>query len=157
MAEFLPKSIIVTTDLSPAATAAYPAAHSLAVTYDATVTLLTCIDISVHLGESRAGFDMPIVYLPEAVQVVKDRTESELTDHLIRHFPGMAAHHAVQESARPVHHAILQYIADSDADLVVTASHGRTGISRVMLGSVAEQIARRSRKPTLIIPTGKAE
>lgn len=157
MAEFLPKSIVVTTDLSPAATAAYPAARSLAVAYEATVTLLTCIDISIHLGESSAGFEMPIVYLPEAAGALKDRAETELKEHLIRHFPGMAARHAVQVAARPVHHTILQYIADSGADLVVTASHGRTGISRAILGSVAEQIARQSRKPTLIIPTGKGE
>lgn len=157
MAEFLPKSILVTTDLSSAATAAYPAARSLAVAYEATVTLLTCIDISIHLGESSAGFEMPLVYLPEAVDAIKDRTESSLKEHLIRFFPGLAARHAVLEAARPVHHTIVEYIRSSGAELVITASHGRTGISRALLGSVAEHVARNAHAPTLIIPCGKAE
>ncbi len=157
MAEFLPRSILVTTDLSPAATAAYPAARSLAVAYDAMVTVLTCIDISVHLGESSSGLEMPLVYLPAAVEAAKTRTEEELREHLLRHFPGLPARHAVSEAARPVHHTIIEHIRRSDADIVVLASHGRTGLSRALLGSVAEHVARNAHIPTLIIPCGKVE
>ena len=157
MPEFLPKSILVTTDLSPAAAAAYPAARSLAVAYDAIVTLLTCIDISVHLGESSSGLEMPLVYLPTAVEAAKARTEEELREHLLRHFPGMPAKHAVAEAPRPVHHTIVEHIRQSETDMVILASHGRTGISRALLGSVAEHVARHSHLPTLIIPSGKPE
>jgi|694.fasta_scaffold01759_7 nucleotide-binding universal stress UspA family protein len=157
MPEFLPRSILVTTDLSPAAAVAYPAARSLAVAYDAVVTVLTCLDVSVHLGESSSGLEMPLVYLPAAVDAAKARTEEELREHLLQHFPGMPAKHAVTEAARPVHHTIVEHIRRSEAELVVIASHGRTGISRALLGSVAEHVARHSHVPTLIIPSGKAE
>ena len=40
--------------------------------------------------------------------------------------------------------AIVEFVEESDVDHVVIGSHGRTGMSRVLLGSVAEQVARRS-------------
>jgi nucleotide-binding universal stress UspA family protein len=38
------------------------------------------------------------------------------------------------------------------ADLVVAGTHGRTGVQRLLLGSVAEGIARVSRVPVLLVP-----
>lgn len=51
---------------------------------------------------------------------------------------------------RPAH-VILEYVEDHDLDLVVMGSHGRTGVSRLLLGSVAEQVARRSPVPVTVI------
>ncbi len=42
-------------------------------------------------------------------------------------------------------------------DLVCVASHGRTGLRRVLLGSVAEELARRGRAPTLVVRITDAE
>jgi universal stress protein A len=41
------------------------------------------------------------------------------------------------------------------ADLVVVGTHGRTGLSHVLLGSVAEKIVRRSICPVLTVPFSK--
>lgn len=46
---------------------------------------------------------------------------------------------------------IAQLAADLDADLVVVGSHGRRGLERILLGSVAERAARLSRCPVWII------
>jgi hypothetical protein len=41
------------------------------------------------------------------------------------------------------------------ADLIVMTSHGRSGIARLVLGSVAEAVIRGSRLPILLVrPTG---
>ncbi|WP_290811242.1 universal stress protein [Halovivax sp.] len=40
--------------------------------------------------------------------------------------------------------AIVDYATDHDVDHVVVGSHGRTGLSRILLGSVAETVSRRS-------------
>jgi len=52
--------------------------------------------------------------------------------------------------------AKTQRIADEadawPADLVVAGTHGRTGVQRLLLGSVAEGIARVSPVPVLLIP-----
>lgn len=153
MVDFAPRSIVVTTDLSPAASAAYPSARSLASAFGSTITVLVCIDLSLHLYGGSAEFEVPVGYLPEAFASVRKKTEEDLAAHLLTHFPGMPARHVVREAARPVHHTIVEYIRESDADLIIMASHGRTGVSRVMLGSVAEQVIRLAHKPTLIIPS----
>jgi len=46
---------------------------------------------------------------------------------------------------------IAQLAADLDADLVVVGSHGRRGVSRLVLGSVAERVSRLARCPVWII------
>lgn len=50
-------------------------------------------------------------------------------------------------------------IADSlrEGDLLVIASHGRSGVSRWFLGSVAESVIRQSTVPVLLIRAGKAK
>ena len=48
---------------------------------------------------------------------------------------------------------ILDAADSSGADLVVMASHGRTGMTRWLLGSVAEKIVRSSKVPVLVVPT----
>ena len=46
---------------------------------------------------------------------------------------------------------IIDYAKAHHADLVVMSSHGRTGISRFMLGSVAERVVRLAHCPVLVI------
>ncbi len=49
---------------------------------------------------------------------------------------------------------INEFAQEKNIDLIVMATHGRTGFSRFMIGSVAEKIIRQSTIPTLIIPIG---
>jgi nucleotide-binding universal stress UspA family protein len=46
---------------------------------------------------------------------------------------------------------VVDYAAEQDADLIVVATHGRTGLSHVLLGSVAERIVREAPCPVLTI------
>lgn len=46
---------------------------------------------------------------------------------------------------------IVDYAQEIDADLIVMPSHGRKGVSRFLIGSVAEQIVRLSHCPVLIL------
>jgi nucleotide-binding universal stress UspA family protein len=47
--------------------------------------------------------------------------------------------------------AIVDYARDQEIDLIVIATHGRTGLSHVLLGSVAERIVREAPCPVLTI------
>lgn len=47
---------------------------------------------------------------------------------------------------------ILERAETLDVDLIVTGSHGRTGLKRVLLGSVVESLLHRSRRPVLVVP-----
>jgi nucleotide-binding universal stress UspA family protein len=48
---------------------------------------------------------------------------------------------------------ILQDAESFDADLVVTGSHGRSGVTRAVLGSVVETLLHKCRRPVLAIPS----
>lgn len=47
--------------------------------------------------------------------------------------------------------AILNYAADHDVDIIVAGTHGRRGVHRILLGSVAEEIVRRADCPVLTV------
>ena len=46
---------------------------------------------------------------------------------------------------------IVDYAEKNDVDLIVMATHGRSGVSRWALGSVAERVLRLSRVPVLMV------
>lgn len=46
---------------------------------------------------------------------------------------------------------IISYAADNDCDLIVMGTHGRSGVDRLLLGSVAERVVRSSPVPVLTI------
>jgi nucleotide-binding universal stress UspA family protein len=55
----------------------------------------------------------------------------------------------------PVWERIVQSAEEHDASIVVMGSHGRTGISRVLLGSVAGTVASHTERPVLIAHDGE--
>ncbi|AGB31363.1 UspA domain-containing protein [Natrinema pellirubrum DSM 15624] len=51
----------------------------------------------------------------------------------------------------PAARTIVQYADENDVDHIVMGSHGRSGVTRVLLGSVAETVTRRSPVPVTIV------
>jgi nucleotide-binding universal stress UspA family protein len=51
----------------------------------------------------------------------------------------------------PPARTITEYAIDGEFDQIVLGSHGRSGVSRVLLGSVAESVVRRSPVPVTIV------
>ncbi|MFA5944122.1 MAG: universal stress protein [Candidatus Thermoplasmatota archaeon] len=47
---------------------------------------------------------------------------------------------------------IAKVVAETKASLVVVGSHGRTGLKRAVLGSVAEAVVRSSKVPVVVVP-----
>lgn len=54
------------------------------------------------------------------------------------------------EIGRPAR-IIVEYATDKDIDQIVMGSHGRSGVSRILLGSVAETVVRRSPVPVTVV------
>jgi universal stress protein A len=52
---------------------------------------------------------------------------------------------------------VLRYAARHPIDLIVVGTHGRTGLSRALLGSVAERVLRGARCPVLVVPAASAQ
>lgn len=47
--------------------------------------------------------------------------------------------------------SVVEYAEDNDIDQIIVGSHGRDGVSRVLLGSVAETVVRRSSVPVTVV------
>lgn len=52
---------------------------------------------------------------------------------------------------------IVKFAESENIDLIVMATHGRSGIAHVLMGSVAEKVIQRSRVPVLIVKPTPAE
>ncbi|SEW26855.1 universal stress protein [Natrinema salifodinae] len=63
---------------------------------------------------------------------------------------------AVIEGSGPAD-AILEYVDEADVDAIVMGSEGKAGVSRVLLGSVAEAVTRRATIPVTIVSRGERE
>jgi len=48
--------------------------------------------------------------------------------------------------------AIPEYVGEADVDAIVMGSEGKAGVSRMLLGSVAESVTRRAAVPVTVVP-----
>ena len=79
----------------------------------------------------------------------------EHAEKILRNAEDLAAEAGVQIRTDTVlgrpSRAIIEYVDEHGVDHVVVGSHGRDGVSRVLLGSVAEVVVRRSTVPVTVV------
>lgn len=85
-------------------------------------------------------------YPPVSEGPAKVHLENVARDHLF----GKARYETLVHTGKAAD-VVIKAAEDINADLIVMATHGRTGITRLFLGSVAEQVVRESRRPVLTI------
>lgn len=112
--------------------------HGLAVAdrFDATVHALSVVPegpFGTEDGETATA----------AAERAVERVETEARQ------AGLEAVTAVDQGVP--HEAILAYVADNDVDMVVMGTQGRTGLDRVLLGSVAERVVRLADVPVVTV------
>ena len=67
------------------------------------------------------------------------------------HANGVATADRILERATPAHHAIVTHARRGAFDLIVMGTHARTGVSRLLMGSTAEQVLRHAACPVLLV------
>jgi len=134
------KTILHPTDFSDASAHALKMASMLAKDYNAHLLLLHTIELPVYFGELGVSFYPP----DNTTEAIRDRLDA-LIETLA---PVKAEAIVIDGIAAP---DILRVASERHADLIVLGSHGRTGIGRVLMGSVAEEIARKAPCPVLIV------
>jgi nucleotide-binding universal stress UspA family protein len=111
----------------------------------ASVTLLTVIDMSQIVSTAAVGG----IIDPEVMRIYKDDAE-KVVNGLAKKYPyGKTATMVIDGIPQD---DIYKTARSHKADLIVMGTHGRTGLSHVFMGSVAEHVVRHSRIPVLIIP-----
>ena len=111
---------------------------------EAEFTVLHVIDPLDHMLEGEVyGSEEPIARAEEDAEDLIDAVEE-----LAETFDVRAT--AVLKHGRPGR-TIVETAEDSDIDHIVLGSHGRSGVSRILLGSVAEDVIRRSSVPVTVV------
>jgi len=141
--------IVCAVDFSESSRLAMETAADLARRYGSQLTL-------VHVHEASATARPEVVLAPPELFETWAREEGQKLEQ----WRAEAQHLA----ARPVNTLLLNGPAaleivraaqDDRSDLVVTATHGRTGLKRVVLGSVAERVVRMAPCPVLVVRSAR--
>lgn len=140
----MPRRLLVPLDGSPQSWAALE--HAIDVHPDAELTALYVIDPVA--GAHSVGGGTPIAG-EEWYEDTKEQAEEVFGEAR-----ELAAEHGVDletttEVGRPAR-TIVEYAEEKDFDGIVMGSHGRSGVSRILLGSVAETVVRRSSVPVTV-------
>jgi nucleotide-binding universal stress UspA family protein len=139
------ESVLVPTDGSEPADRALELGVDLATEYGASVHLLSVVDVA------SLGLDVSSELQTE---VLAERAESVVDDARAYAETNSASPvEAAVEYGTAIHRAIQAYIDDHDVDVVVLGTHGRSGIDRLLLGSVAEKVLRTASVPVLTVPS----
>lgn len=113
---------------------------------DATITLLHVIDVG---NFSTYGTDGAI-FTDEFIDQLRAHG-TELLDDARSQVAGRDVTIETELEIGTPAQTITEYVSTHDIDHVVMGSHGRHGVSRVLLGSVAETVTRRSPVPVTIV------
>jgi nucleotide-binding universal stress UspA family protein len=140
------RTVLLPTDGSPSGEAALQHGLKLARALGADVTLLYVVEgMYRYLGPETALYPVAEALEAELQQIGQEALQKakEMAD----------AVGVVAQTRLAVGRAVEGILAEAKAhDLVVMSTHGRSGLDRLLLGSVAEGVLRRSEKPVLVIP-----
>ena len=142
-----PRQVVVGYDFSPISDEALGLAVEIACRESIHVLhILTAID-------SRHG--LPIAPVAKADYEYCERIQQLLGERVREVFAGRKSAGEVHffVHARLGHAAdeVLQLSAEVGADLILVGSHGRTGVDRLVLGSVSEKIMREAKCPVMVV------
>jgi nucleotide-binding universal stress UspA family protein len=130
------KKILVPLDGSETAEAILPLVQALAAPLNAEVTLLRV--------QSGAGT------LSHVTERETYEASAYLKVHALAfHEQGITAHHVIRTGNAAAE--IVDYATVNKMDLIAMSTHGRSGLSRAVMGSVAEHVVRHTTAPVLLV------
>jgi nucleotide-binding universal stress UspA family protein len=141
-----PRRILAPTDLSENAQRGLEVAADIARQASSHLSLLHVIDASRPAVPAAAFYENSTAKQKHLGELAQYRSEalSDVADVTTEVF---------SDPSPP--DAIARFAASDKADLIVLSTHGRTGLSRLLIGSVAERVARHAPCPTLVVRAQK--
>lgn len=138
------KNLLFATDFSAVSEAALPYVTEFSLRYGSNIHVLHVLPDAVLL---RPGAPDPAVMgsIYEAVHSPAQEKIQQLADRL-RGYP-----HKSYVRHGDVFNAVADVIREQEIDLLVLGTHGRTGLGRLVMGSVAEELFRRVTCPVLTV------
>lgn len=132
-------AVLHPTDFSDRSAAAFHVARALARDYGATLHLLHVVPYTSFAALEGASGDIPD----------QEREAKERLHQLAADAPGVPVETAVV-LGQPGEDTVA-FAAKRNVDLIVLGTHGHTGLSRLLMGSVAEHVLRHAQCPVLTV------
>jgi nucleotide-binding universal stress UspA family protein len=147
-AAFAPRSVLVALDGTDEADAILPAARDLALAFGARLEIVRVMPPAMS-GDVLATLEADV---PDAFDV--DLVSTQAKDALDATAASLRRVGLDVRTTLTIHRnptrALLEHIRAQNPDCVAVASHGR-GLSRLIVGSVADKLIRASRRPVLVL------
>jgi len=143
-----PSVVVVPTDFSPSARQALELAEQIATAMGPSRIVLVHayyvpVEIEAMLSYEHADAPSLLDRMSEAAAAELERILADLQE------AGVGVEYVVRHG--PPDHVIADVARENDADLIVMGTHGRTGMRRVLMGSVAEHVVRVAPCPVLTV------
>jgi nucleotide-binding universal stress UspA family protein len=142
-AKGLLKTILAPVDGSKLAEATLPYIKEMARLSNATVIFLQV------LQKELASYKMIEILIPEETR----KAVHAYLEHLVGDFQqeGISAKYEVWETRGDIAGEIVEYTEKNNVDLVIMATHGHSGLKRLVLGSVSNKVMREGNAPIMLV------
>jgi nucleotide-binding universal stress UspA family protein len=142
------KKVLVPIDFSACAAQGLAYGRAIAAQFGSRLVLLHTIDLSYYSANPE--------YIPYDLSPLLEAAEKSAREQMLEligesDWDDLEVEHRLENG-----HAgeqICRSAQDLGADLIVTSTHGRTGLKRILLGSTAEYIVRHAPCPVLVVPS----
>lgn len=147
------KKILMPTDGSQEAEVAVDHAVNIASQYDAELHILYVVDIGVN-----SSYDAVTELMSQLESSAKmEEIGRKATESIRKTAEDSGIETSVSIRKGVPHKQINSYTEDEDIDMVVMSTHGRSGIDRMLLGSVFEKVLRSVDVPVLTVRRNNKE
>jgi nucleotide-binding universal stress UspA family protein len=143
------KLILVAYDSSDQSDSALDVAIGLAAPELASIVACYAMDVAAEIGRIAAGFN----YAPVSAKKVLREDARAILARASSRAAAFGWKIETKLIDAPIVSGIIAFAARSRAGMIVTGSHGRSGLPRFILGSVAEGIMRHAEVPVLVVRT----
>lgn len=145
------KRVLVTTDFSELGDQAIGHAFRVAADHGAEVILCHVVETLPTPNPLYAHYYSTELFRPETRRQVEQRAETALRERVPKDEALAAVPHRVLVVDGDSVAQILRVAGEQQADLLVIATHGRTGVKHFVIGSVVERVIRGAHCPVLVI------
>ena len=145
------QTYLVTTDLSEESKAAFGTAAAYARRCQARIVLLAVIEDAAQAAMLYA-MEFPVSSGQDVQKQFQDKVFSELEVMAGEFFQGIDCQIVVIESSKAAAVEIAEYGAKHRVDLIIMSTRGKSGITRLLTGSVTIQVLREAASPVLVVP-----
>jgi nucleotide-binding universal stress UspA family protein len=144
MLEF--RTILFATDFSESSDHAFRYALSMAKRFNARLVIVHVINEPVDLR----GFYVPHISFDKLEEEIEEGAQKMMEKFCRTHIRDYDDYESFIMPGIP-YEEIIKKGLESSADLIVMATHGRTGLDHVLFGSTAEKVVRKSSIPVMTI------